>query len=56
MVQPFQKFKQTYEIVEFVLACVTDDIDIEKYLLQLNEIETPESSVLISKMLTEDII
>lgn len=53
MVQPFQKFKQTYEIVEFVLACVTDDIDIEKYLLQLNEIETPESSVLISKMLTE---
>ena len=32
---------------------MTDDIDIEKYLLQLNEIETPESSVLISKMLTE---
>ena len=52
MVQPFQKFKQTYEIVEFVLACVTDEMDIEKYLLQLNEIANPESSVSISKMLT----
>lgn len=53
MVRPFQKFKQTFDVVEFVLVCLESDEDIEKYLLELNEISDSDSSVRISKLLIE---
>ena len=53
MVRPFQKFKQTFDVVEFVLVCLESDEDIEKYLLELNEISDSDSSVRISRLLIE---
>ena len=53
MVRPFQKFKQTFNVLEFVLACLKSDEDIEKYLLELNEILDSDSSIEISKLLIE---
>ncbi len=54
MVQPFQKFKQTFEIMEFVLVCLKPSEDVDRYLLELNEIADPNSSVRISKLLIKE--